>query len=103
SRLSADVDSDLLHVAQTIRDFSGQAQSEGQDLIIHPSHQVQAAQTDIDGFAQAVIALLIALTTKGTSILRNIDPLDGRFEALDERLAKLGAKIERQEQPDQSQ
>ena len=45
---------------------------------------------------RAGIALLIAaLSAKGESIIHNIEQIDRGYEAIDVRLKKLGAKIER--------
>ena len=45
---------------------------------------------------RAGISLLIAaLSAKGTSTIHNIDQIDRGYENIDERLALLGAKIER--------
>jgi UDP-N-acetylglucosamine 1-carboxyvinyltransferase len=42
------------------------------------------------------MALLAAtLCAKGTSVINNIEQIDRGYEALDERLRPLGAKIER--------
>lgn len=45
---------------------------------------------------RAGISLLIAaLSAKGTSVIHNIEQIDRGYENIDERLRKLGAKIER--------
>jgi UDP-N-acetylglucosamine 1-carboxyvinyltransferase len=45
---------------------------------------------------RAGISLLIAaLSAQGTSIIHNIEQIDRGYENIDERLKKLGAKIER--------
>ena len=45
---------------------------------------------------RAGISLLIeALSAKGTSIIHNIEQIDRGYENIDERLKKLGAKIQR--------
>jgi UDP-N-acetylglucosamine 1-carboxyvinyltransferase len=44
----------------------------------------------------AGVALLIAaLSAEGTSMIHNINQIDRGYEQIDERLNKLGAKIER--------
>ncbi|MFA8449468.1 MAG: UDP-N-acetylglucosamine 1-carboxyvinyltransferase [Bacteroidales bacterium] len=53
---------------------------------------IQMSSPDI----RAGVALLIAaLSAKGTSIIENIHQIDRGYEAIDERLRKLGADIER--------
>jgi UDP-N-acetylglucosamine 1-carboxyvinyltransferase len=45
---------------------------------------------------RAGISLLIAaLSAQGTSIIHNIEQIDRGYENIDERLKKLGAKIQR--------
>jgi UDP-N-acetylglucosamine 1-carboxyvinyltransferase len=45
---------------------------------------------------RAGIALLIAaLSAKGTSVIHNIEQIDRGYEAIDERLRKIGADIKR--------
>ncbi len=58
----------------------------------YPLHGIRMASPDI----RAGIALLIAaLSAKGTSIIENIEQIDRGYEAIDVRLKKLGAAIER--------
>lgn len=45
---------------------------------------------------RAGIALLIAaMSAEGVSVIHNIDQIDRGYEAIDERLNRIGAKIER--------
>ena len=54
------------------------------------------ATTMVSPDIRAGISLLIAaLSAKGTSIIHNIEQIDRGYENVDERLRRLGAKIER--------
>ncbi len=45
---------------------------------------------------QAGMALVLAaLSAKGTSVIRNIGQIDRGYEKVDQKLAALGAKIQR--------
>jgi UDP-N-acetylglucosamine 1-carboxyvinyltransferase len=58
----------------------------------YPLRGIQMSSPDI----RAGVALLIAaLSAQGTSIIHNIQQIDRGYEAIDLRLQKLGASIER--------
>jgi UDP-N-acetylglucosamine 1-carboxyvinyltransferase len=42
--------------------------------------------------------VLAALAARGTSVIRNISQIDRGYERIDEKLRRLGASIERQEE-----
>ena len=44
--------------------------------------------------------LIAALCARGESVIRNIRQIERGYEAIDERLAGLGARIERTEESD---
>ena len=57
-----------------------------------PLYGKEIKSLDIRGGAAVLIAALIA---DGTSIIENVEMIDRGYEKIDERLKKLGAKIER--------
>ena len=64
--------------------------------IFGPSKLV-ASKVKADGFITAMTGLLAAVGSSGVSELSGVGGIDGRFEALAERMNKLGAKVERVE------
>jgi UDP-N-acetylglucosamine 1-carboxyvinyltransferase len=68
----------------------------GTARVFGPSKLV-ASKVEVDGYAAALTALLAAIGSKGTSELGGMEVVDGRFDALPDRLGKLGVKIERSE------
>lgn len=97
STLSAEPADELHHALTIYQAFAGQGQVESHGVIIQPVQQPQSATVILNTFTRSLIALLLSLASPGQSHLQRIESLDGRFENLDQRLAKLGAKIQRQE------
>ena len=65
-------------------------------VIGHNFNSELKATTMVSPDIRAGISLLIAaLSAKGTSIIHNIEQIDRGYENIDERLRRLGAKIER--------
>ena len=65
-------------------------------VIGHNFNSELKATTMVSPDIRAGISLLIAaLSAKGTSIIHNIEQIDRGYENVDERLRRLGAKIER--------
>lgn len=65
-------------------------------IIGHDFKSTLKATTMVSPDIRAGISLLIAaLSAKGTSIIHNIEQIDRGYEHIDERLRKIGAKIER--------
>lgn len=65
-------------------------------IIGHDFKSTLKATTMVSPDIRAGISLLIAaLSAKGTSIIHNIEQIDRGYENIDERLRKIGAKIER--------
>lgn len=65
-------------------------------IIGHNFKSTLKATTMVSPDIRAGISLLIAaLSAKGTSIIHNIEQIDRGYENIDERLRRVGAKIER--------
>ena len=65
-------------------------------VIGHNFNSELKATTMVSPDIRAGISLLIAaLSAKGTSIIHNIEQIDRGYENIDERLRRLGAKVER--------
>lgn len=65
-------------------------------IIGHDFKSTLKATTMVSPDIRAGISLLIAaLSAKGTSVIHNIEQIDRGYENIDERLRKIGAKIER--------
>jgi UDP-N-acetylglucosamine 1-carboxyvinyltransferase len=63
-------------------------------IVMGPS-QLRAAEVRSPDIRAGMALLAAALCAKGKSVINNIEQIDRGYEALDERLRKLGAKIER--------
>src|SRR2546428_12531226 len=63
-------------------------------IVMGPS-QLRAAQVRSPDIRAGMALLAAALCANGTSVINNIEQIDRGYEALDERLRALGAKIER--------
>lgn len=65
-------------------------------VIVGPS-QLYASDIRSPDIRAGLALLGAALAAKGTSVISNIDQIDRGYEAVDERLRRLGAKITREE------
>ena len=63
-------------------------------VVMGPS-QLRAAEMRSPDIRAGMALLAAALCAKGRSVINNIEQIDRGYEALDERLRTLGAKIER--------
>ena len=63
-------------------------------VVMGPS-QLRSAEMRSPDIRAGMALLAAALCAKGTSVINNIEQIDRGYEALDERLRVLGAKIER--------
>ena len=63
-------------------------------VVMGPS-QLRAAEVRSPDIRAGMALLAAALCAKGKSVINNIEQIDRGYEALDERLRMLGAKIER--------
>jgi UDP-N-acetylglucosamine 1-carboxyvinyltransferase len=63
-------------------------------VVMGPS-QLRPAEVRSPDIRAGLALLAAALSAKGTSVIHNIEQIDRGYEALDERLRRLGAKIER--------
>jgi UDP-N-acetylglucosamine 1-carboxyvinyltransferase len=63
-------------------------------IVMGPS-QLRAAEVRSPDIRAGMALLAAALCARGKSVINNIEQIDRGYEALDERLRKLGAKIER--------
>jgi UDP-N-acetylglucosamine 1-carboxyvinyltransferase len=63
-------------------------------VVMGPS-PLRAAEVRSPDIRAGLALLAAALCAKGTSVIHNIEQIDRGYEALDERLRALGAKIER--------
>ena len=63
-------------------------------IVMGPS-ELRAAEVRSPDIRAGMALLAAALCAKGKSVINNIEQIDRGYEALDERLRKLGAKIER--------
>lgn len=63
-------------------------------VVVGPS-QLYAEELRSPDIRAGLALLLAALCAKGTSVINNVEQIDRGYERLDERLAALGAKIER--------
>ena len=60
-------------------------------------HQLRGIEMSSPDIRAGVALLIAALSAKGTSIIHNIHQIDRGYEAIDERLRALGAKVRRVE------
>jgi len=63
-------------------------------VVMGPS-QLRAAEVRSPDIRAGMALLAATLCAKGKSVMNNIEQIDRGYEALDERLRGLGAKIER--------
>jgi UDP-N-acetylglucosamine 1-carboxyvinyltransferase len=63
-------------------------------VVMGPS-QLRAAEVRSPDIRAGMALLAATLCAKGTSVINNVEQIDRGYEALDERLRALGAKIER--------
>ncbi len=63
-------------------------------VVVGPS-QLYAEELRSPDIRAGMALLLAALCAKGTSVINNVEQIDRGYERLDERLRKLGARIER--------
>ncbi len=66
-------------------------------LVSGPS-RLRAGTVDSPDIRAGMAVLLAALCAKGTSVINNVGQIERGYERIDERLAKLGARIERIEE-----
>jgi len=64
-------------------------------VIVMGPAQLRGAELRSPDIRAGMALLAAALCAKGKSVINNIEQIDRGYEALDERLRKLGAKIER--------
>jgi UDP-N-acetylglucosamine 1-carboxyvinyltransferase len=63
-------------------------------LVAGPS-QLRGATVESPDIRAGMALLLAALCANGTSVIRNVGQIERGYERIDERLAALGARIER--------
>jgi UDP-N-acetylglucosamine 1-carboxyvinyltransferase len=63
-------------------------------LVAGPS-QLRGATVESPDIRAGMAILLAALCANGTSVIRNVGQIERGYERIDERLAALGARIER--------
>lgn len=69
-------------------------------LVSGPS-QLRGATVESPDIRAGMAILLAALCAKGTSVIRNVGQIERGYERIDERLAALGARIKRVQEPPQ--
>ena len=98
SQLTTDAVEDLSSALRLAQGLGAEVYVQYQTAKIFGPTKMVAASVVADSFAPALVGLISAVATSGTTEISGIEYIDGRFEDLVARLKSLGLKIERREQ-----